>query len=363
MLRPRAWWRTAGLLVLGGALACTTPLERGERRYQAGDRLGALEIWRAAPSDTTNAARIERRVVEVEKEFDQLVVRYKKRGRYYERKDRLAESILNYRLALRLQGSDAESLEHVQGLARDLDRRKRSSRTALGEALAAGELRQARTELAEMRRLDPFDSKLETVERQLDDALRAEVDRLLARGRRGFTSGNYDTARSAFTSVIELDPENDSAQGYLAFMETIRAGDLRPGSRPAGAGPPRITASENEIRAEGHHRNALSAERNGRPYVAIGHELRALELNPQHRAAQRNLATLRRQLEPEVPALLESGRGHFEAEELQSALDVWRRALLIEPRNEQALQYVARAETLLENLEELRSEPTPGGRR
>lgn len=349
--------RVAALAVLGAVLACTTPLERGERRYRAGDSLGALEIWRAAPADSTGAARIELRIEAVEQEFEQLAVRYKKRGRYYEGKDRLAESILSYRLALRVHGDDPESLRHVQELARVLDARKRESRTALGDALAAGELGRARAELAEMRKLDPFDSKLETVERQLDDALHVEIDRLLARGRRGFTSGNYQTARAAFTSVLELDPENDSAQGYLSYMETIRAEDLEPGSRPPGVGLRHITASENEIRAEGHHRNALAAERSGSPYAAIDHELRALALNPQHRGAQRNLAALRGRLQAQVPALIESGRGHFEAEELQSALDEWRRALLIEPKNAQALEYVARAETLLENLEQLRSEP------
>ena len=361
MPRTRAAIHAAAFVCLSSALACTTPLERGERRYRAGDRIGALEIWHAAPPDATNADRIARRIEAVEREFDQLAVRYKKRGRYYERKDRLAESILNYRLALRLQRDDLDSLRHVQELARVLDGRKRESRAALGEALAAGELGRARAELGEMRRLDPFDSKLETVERQLDDALHAEVDRLLARGRRGFTSGDYKTARDAFTSVLDLDPENDSAQGYLSYMATIRAEDQRP---RAGRTLPRISASENEIRAEGHHQNALAAARGGNAYGAIDHELRALRLNPQHRDAQRHLATLRAQLQPEVPRLIESGRGHFEAEELQSALDEWRRVLLIDPKNEQALEYVARAETLLENLEELRAVPPrrPGSR-
>ena len=163
--------------------------------------------------------------------------------------------------------------------------------------------------------------------------------------------------------MIELDPENDSAQGYLSYMETIRAEDLAPGSRSPGTPRPQITASESEIRAEGHHRNAVAAERTGNFDAAIDHEIRALELDPQHDAARRNLAALRRRLQPEVPALIETGRRHFEAEELQSALDEWRRALRIEPDNAQALEYVSRAETLLENLEQLRAEPAVSGRR
>jgi tetratricopeptide (TPR) repeat protein len=361
MPTPQTSLRIVALGTVCALLACTTPLERGERRYRSGDRLGALEIWRAAPADSPDAERTALRIEAVEHEFEQLVVRYKKRGRYYERQDRLAESILSYRLALRLEDDDRESLRHVQELARVLGARKRSSRNALGEALADGELRRARSELAEMRKLDPFDSKLETVERQLDDALRAEVDRLLARGRRGFTSGNYRAARNAFGAVLDLDPENDSARGYLSYMQTIGAQELEPGSQ--GSRPPQLTASENEIRAEGHHQNALAAERNGDPYAAIRRELRALQLNPEHQGARRNLARLRGGLQPEVAALIERGRGHFEEEELQSALDQWRRALLIEPRNAQALEYVGRAETLLENLEELRSEPLSSGER
>ena len=57
--------------------------------------------------------------------------------------------------------------------------------------------------------------------------------------------------------------------------------------------------------------------------------------------------------------MIEDGRVHYEEEELQSALDAWRNALLIEPGNEKARDYVARAERLLQNLEQLRSEPEP----
>ena len=40
----------AALLALAVA-GCTTTLESGERRYREGDRIGALEIWRAASED------------------------------------------------------------------------------------------------------------------------------------------------------------------------------------------------------------------------------------------------------------------------------------------------------------------------
>jgi tetratricopeptide (TPR) repeat protein len=58
-----------------------------------------------------------------------------------------------------------------------------------------------------------------------------------------------------------------------------------------------------------------------------------------------------------VPRLNETGQSHYQQEELHSALDAWRRALLIDPGNEEARAYVSRAELLLQNLERLRSEP------
>jgi tetratricopeptide (TPR) repeat protein len=350
-------------LLAAGVAGCTTPLELGERRYREGDALGALQIWRGVPPSATYYPRVRRRVDAVEQEFRQLVVRYEKRAVYYERQGRLAESILNYRLALRLEPDDRDgTLDHVQQLARTLDARKREAKSALREDLDAGRLAEARANLVALRTLDPFDSELEIVSRQVDDALEGKLDTLLARGRRGFHSGEYRSARAAFEEALVLDPQNESALGYLAYIDAIRAEESRAPAGRADAPLPRaeprlVGASDAEIRAEGHHQNALAADRGGDPYGAIRHDLRALDLAPQHAEAQRHLAELRRRLAPEVPTLIATGREHFQQEELHSALDAWRRALLIDPGNGEARDYVGRAETLLQNLERLRSEP------
>jgi tetratricopeptide (TPR) repeat protein len=357
MHRVRCVPLAATCLLAVTAIACTTPLELGERRYREGDPLGALQIWRGVPRSATYYPRVRTRVDAVEQEFRQLVVRYEKRASYYERQGRLAESILNYRLALRLEPDDHATLDHVQELARTLDARKREAKSALREDLDAGRLPAARENLMALRTLDPFDSELESVSRQVDDALQGKLDTLLARGRRGFTSGDYGAARGAFEEALVLDPHSESALGYLAYIDAIRAEESR-GDAPLPRVEPRLVrASDDEIRAEGHHQNALAAERAGDPYAAIRHDLRALELAPDHAEAQRHLGALRQRLRPEVPQLLEAGRSHYQQEELHSALDAWRRALLIDPANGEARDYVGRAETLLQNLERLRSEP------
>ena len=353
MGRSRSGVRAALLLALL-CLACTTPYQVGERRYREGDRLAALETWRGVRSDSSDYARAQRRIQEVEAEFEQLVTRYKKRARYYEERGRLGESILNYRLALKLQTEDRATLSHVQELARTLDARSREKEAEFRRSFEAGDLAAARTAVEDLRRLDPFSPAAVADARQLDDALDEQIDRLLARGRRGFSSGNHASAEQAFREVLGLDPENVSAEGYLAYIARIREEEGQGGN--AGVDARGVDASDAEIRAEGFYQNALKAERAGDPYAAIRYDLAALRADSEHARARRHLSGVRGALGPQVPQLIEEGRARYQEEELQAALDLWKRALLIEPGNAEAREYRRRAERLLENLDRLRAD-------
>jgi len=350
--------RLAALFVALVLASCTTPLERGEQLYREGDRLGALEVWRQVPPDSLQHEAARKRIAEVEDEFHQLVVRYKQRARYFERKERLAESILNYRLAAKLEPDDRETMAHVQDLSRVLAARKVAVHQAYKDAFARGDLPEARSQLIILRQLDPFDPDLETDQVELEAALRGEVDQRLARGRQDFNAGRYASAEREFHSVLDLEPGNESAQGYLSYIASGR----EEGSGSAGKGASSGTiahanATEAQIRAEGFYQNALADEQKGDGFAAIQQDLQALEADPHHAAARKHLGAVRQRLAPEVDGLIESGRTAFREEDLQAALDQWRRALLVDPDNERALAYVARTEKLLENLEQLRAEP------
>lgn len=345
-------------------LACATPLERGEQLYRQGDRLGAVETWRRVPADSHEYAAALQRIAIVEDEQQQLLARYQQRGRYFERNGRLAEAILSWRVVLKLTPDDTQTLTHVQDLSRQLATRKLELDAAFRGALQQGRLVEARRSVGELRRLDPFDPAAESGEREVQEALGAEVERLLAAGRRGFTAGDYPKATDALRAVLALEPENESAQGYLSYIELIRESErsrqasLSTASKPAPrSDPPQLRATEAEIRAEGFYRNALAAERAGDRYAAIRQDLRALSASPGHDRARDHVARLRSELAEEVPGLIDAGRVAFQQEDLQSALDQWQRALLVDPDNERAAQYAARAEKLLQNLEQLRAEP------
>lgn len=347
----------AGLASLILSFACASPMRDGALRYRQGDWVGALELWRSIPPGSSEYDAATRRIEALEAEFDQLVVRYKQRARYFERSGRLAESILNYRLALKLQPDDRQTLAHVQELARvlasEVAERKEALRAHLGERRLAA----AREDLVSLRRLDPFDPSLETQEREVEEQIRAEVERNIADGSARFRRGRLDAAQKSFEAALALDPQNDAARGYLSYLTVIRSEAKRAGVRPATLHAPERFATEAEIRAEGLHQKALAAKREGDPWRAIRFELRALHVDSEHAEARRLLDELRAELAPDVDELIETGRRHFRQEDLQSALDQWRRALLIDPHNERAREYVARAERMLENLERLRSEP------
>ncbi len=352
--------RTLFLLLLLTLTACTTPLELGERRYREGDRVAALEIWRSVDRDSLYYGAVQRRIKEVEDESARLVALFKKRSSYYERKGRLAESVLNYRLALQLRPNDRATLDHVQVLVRSLAAQVEEARNAYAKAYEAGDLIGARAQLAALRTLDPFDPRLATDERQLEDTLQRQVKPLLAKGRRAFSSGDYRSAERAFRLVLQLDPKNETARGTLSLIAQIRDVEKTAAGRGSrGVDPPQIHATDQEIRAEGLFQNALDAEREGNLFKAIEFDMKALDANPNHPILRAHLKDLRRRT-PSAEELIRKGQEAYQQEDLEAALEQWRNALLVDPGNAQALEYVARAERLLANLERLRAGPEIG---
>jgi tetratricopeptide (TPR) repeat protein len=358
------------LALAGLASACTTPLEVGERAYQQGDRESALAIWQDIDAAELDYASAQGRIQSVSAETQQLATRYLQRARYYEEKGRLAEAVLDYRIALRLAPGDAATLHHVQELVRRLARARSEQLAAFEAAFARGDLAAARVQMATLRNLDPFSPEVNDGQHRLGEALEGRIAGALADGEAEFAAEDYDAASRAFDQVLELDPQNESARGYLAYVARIHRDEVAaPASsdasgaatpRPRPGAVPRVRATDPELRAEGFLQNALVAEANGDPVQAIRYDLAALAADPQHAGARSHLAALRRALAPQVPGLIEAGRRYYQAEDLQAALDQWQRALLIDPSNIEARDHAERAENLLERLEELRSEPAPG---
>jgi len=351
-----------------GALACTTPLERGEREYQAGDRAEAIAVWEKIDSAELDYASARGRIDAVAEERGQLIERYLQRGRYFEERGRLAEAVLDYRLALRIEPSDRATLAHVQELSRRVAKARAEGLALFRAAFARDDLAAARVHVSGLRVLDAFSPEIADCQRQLAEALATRLEASIARANDRLDAGRFREAESAFRSVLELDPQNVTARGNLAYIERLRAesAPAQAGTTPnparEGIAPrPRSAARPRdfEIRAEGYFQNAVNAEASGDPLQAIRYDLAAIDADTSHASARSHLAALRRALAVQVAGLLESGRQHFQREDLRAALDQWERVLLIDPGNSEARDYSARAEKLLERLEEMGATPLP----
>jgi tetratricopeptide (TPR) repeat protein len=380
---PRAALAGLPALALAAALGCTSTYDRGEALYRQGDLRGALEIWNGiGPSDGAYP-RVADRAEVVRSELDRSFRLYEKRGRFYEDEARPAEALLYYRLALKLDPSQAPLMNRVQGLVRELAASKRGEREQLAGALQRGDLLAARRHAEALEQLDPFDPAVKIEVRDARSALGTELARHIEAGKQLYASGAHEQAAEEFSAALALDDDNEEALGYVYYIRSLQgvpaeaddadegatrpvaatrgaaaAASTAPESTPLGGAPRRPARppiTQEEILAEGHFRSATQAEKQNDVYWAIQQYDAALRVNPRHEAARRRLEQLRERLAPEVERLYELGKRYFREEDVQNALVMWRRVLLIDPERERTSRNVQDAEKILSRLEELQS--------
>jgi tetratricopeptide (TPR) repeat protein len=239
----------AAALALLGLWGCATPLDQGEEIYRTGDRRGALEFWRTVPADDPRYAETQQRIDEVEGEFAELVQDYQASARQLEAEGRLADALLNYRLALALEPDDPAGWAHVQQLARQLLERKASGEREYRALRASGDLAAAETALKSLRALDPLDPEFEIEQRQLEieqrqieieqrqieeelaaleerrqrirarQQLAGEVEGLIEAGRNAFAEERLETALVLWRQAQQIDPRNKRIHAYIARAE------------------------------------------------------------------------------------------------------------------------------------------------
>ena len=342
-------------LALLSSASCATPLERGEGLYRQGDVRGALELWHSVPQTSPEYTRVRARLEVVESEFERMLLRYEKRAEFFEGDGRLAEAALYYRLAYTMDPDRVALLERVQQLVRRLNARAGEERAGLRAALAEGDLERALEHARLLETLDPFDPTVQLEIRRLRGVLGAETMAAISAGEAAYAAGNRPAAQGHFQRVLELDPSNETALGYLSYIRRFETLDAR-----RGIPPPPSSISREEIIAEGHYRSARQEEQQGEPYKAIPEYEAALSVNPRHQGARRSLTALRSRLRPEVAGLYQMGKRYFQEEDLHNALRVWRRALSIDPTDQRTRENVERAERMLARLEEIQSGVHPG---
>jgi tetratricopeptide (TPR) repeat protein len=230
MMRARstraAAWLASGALCLA---SCASPGESGELLYRKGDLCGAIDAWRADDADG-----LAPRIAAVEAEIDARVKAHIANATALEREGRLAEALLDYRLALELRPDDEAILSHVQTLAREVVAQRNVLVAAYREVRAQGDLPAASQELAKLRQLDPFEPAYQTEELRLQAAIdaevrarrararaarKAQVESLVEAGRAAFGDEQLETALDLWRRALLIDPENERVQAYIARAE------------------------------------------------------------------------------------------------------------------------------------------------
>jgi tetratricopeptide (TPR) repeat protein len=295
--------RRAAALALLVLCSCATPLEQGEKQYREGDVRRALEIWRAVAPDEPQAFEVAQRIAQVEAEYAELAAGYLASAAQREREGRLAEALLDQRLALALDPDDPEGWARVQKLARELAAREAELTDEYRSLRASGDLQDAQVALVRLRTLDPFEAEFEIEERQLRvELVRERVRRkaeLTEQYRQQVAIGDLQAARASLLELRELDPFDPELEIEERQLEAGLALQWR----------------KQRVRARGE---------------------------PD---------------EEEVEELIEAGRTAFAEERLETALVLWRQARRLDPRNERVRAYVERAERELERLDKLRDQP------
>ena len=151
-----------------------------------------------------------------------------------ESEGRLAESILDYRLALELEPDDAATLAHVQELARDAVAQRRALVDAYREVRARGDLAaprpRSRSCAGSTRSTPPTRAKSCACAPSIDEERRArrararaaraaQVESLVEAGRTAFGDEKLETALDLWRRALLIDPENERIQAYIARAE------------------------------------------------------------------------------------------------------------------------------------------------
>jgi len=187
---------------------------------------------------------------------------------------------------------------------------------------------------------------------EVEAELAARVQRYIANARELEREGRLEEALLNYRLALELQP--DDAEN-LAHVQQL--------ARDAVAQRRALLDAYRDVRARGDlaaSEIALVKLRRLDPFEPAyqSEELRLRSVIEEERRARRERARAARA--QQVESLVEAGRTAFGDEQLETALDLWRRALLIDPENERIQAYIARAERQLETLEQLRAERDGG---
>ena len=192
--------------------------------------------------------------------------------------------------------------------------------------------------------------------------------------------GVYGAAIDEFTEVLRLNPGNSKIEkrlnalkaGDLSYIEEERAAFLKAQrekeEREKGGGEEesrgqkrakrkaakeKAKATPEELAFE-HYRRGMAHLEADKLAMAIEEFEAVTRVLPSYRDAGALLYVTRKRRDREVDIYLMKGISYFQEEELEKAIEAWDMVLELDPGNETALDYKARAERVMSRLREIR---------
>ena len=188
--------------------------------------------------------------------------------------------------------------------------------------------------------------------------------------------GVYGAAIDEFTAALRLNPENRKVQkrldalkaGDLSYIEEERAAFLkvqrekeervreaeRRRERAKREAAQEKAKATPEALAFEHYRRGMAHLDVDKLAMAIEEFEAVTRVLPSYRDAGALLDEARKRRDREVDIYLKKGISYFQEEEMEKAIEAWDMVLELDPGNETALDYKARAERVMSRLREIR---------
>ncbi len=176
--------------------------------------------------------------------------------------------------------------------------------------------------------LDPSNEPASARLDEMENLSRENVNAILSRARSLLTRNQLDEAQTEYERVLAIEPKNSQAR---AGLNTIR-----------------------NRRAKAAFDQAKSLYDEGKYSEALALLVEVVQKDERNSDARRYLEQTRKILEPEVEKIFKIGLQFYVKEEYRRAMEMWDKALLIQPHHASTLEYRKRAEEKLKALEQLK---------
>lgn len=159
-----------------------------------------------------------------------------------------------------------------------------------------------------------------------------------------YNSGIFHTALSEYKTALRYNPKNQYVKNRIAFLS-------------ARLKPPAENSKDSSSPATLANRRYQS----GKVYLEAGDYPNAIEeftstlkFAPNYMDARELLSTALKYKAEAIDSHLRQGVDYFQTEEMDLAIEEWDAALELDPMNKTALDYRARARTILDRLEKIK---------